>query len=88
MAIMYIIPIRSHLDRTLSYVGNEVKTKNQNYEEAFLDLHNALSYSLDDLKTEKQFFVSISESLTSVQTVFQEMMNTKEAYQKKNGMLL
>ena len=46
MAIVYIIPIRSRLDRTLSYVGNKLKTKNKNYEEALLDLHNALNYPL------------------------------------------
>ena len=34
MAIVYIIPIRSRLDRTLSYVGNKLKTENKNYEEA------------------------------------------------------
>ena len=56
MAIVYIIPIRSRLDRTLSYVGNKLKTENKNYEEALLDLHNALNYTVDDLKKEQKYY--------------------------------
>ena len=87
MAIVYIIPIHSNLDRTLSYISNKVKTENENYEEAFLDLHNALNYSVDDLKTEQQFFVSNSKVLTSVETALEEMTQTKKRKNKKNGIL-
>lgn len=87
MAIVYIIPIHSHLDRTLSYVGNKMKTENKNYEEALLDLHNALDYTVDDLKTEQKFFVSHSESLSSVETAFEEMMQTKKRKHKRGGIL-
>ena len=84
MAIIYIIPIHTHLDRTLSYVGNKVKTENKNYEEAFLDLHDALDYTVDDLKTEQKFFVAHSKSLTSVETAFDEMIATKTRKNKKD----
>lgn len=87
MAIVYIIPIRSHLDRTLSYVGNKIKTENKNYEEALLDLHNALNYTVDDLKTEQKYFVSRTQSLTSVETAFEEMMMTKKRKNKRDGIL-
>lgn len=87
MAIVYIIPIHSHLERTLSYVGNKTKTENKNCEEAFLNLHNALNYTVDDLKTEKQVYVSQSKSLTSIETAFYEMMQTKKHYRKKGGIL-
>ena len=87
MAIIYIIPIHSHLDRTLSYVGNKMKTENLKYEKAVLDLHNALNYTIDDLKTEQKFFVAHSETLTSVETAFEEMMQTKKRKDKRGGIL-
>ena len=87
MAIIYIIPIRTHLDRTLSYVGNKMKTENKNYEESFLELHNALDYTVNDLKTEQKFFVSHSKSLSSVETAFEEMKQTKKRKNKQGGNL-
>lgn len=86
MAIVYIIPIHTHLDRTLAYVSNKNKTEKENYEEVFLDLHSVLNYTVDDLKTEKQFYVS-EFGLTSLETAFTEMMNTKKLYNKKDGNL-
>lgn len=86
MAIVYIIPIHTHLDRTLAYVSNKLKTENENYEDVFLDLHSVLNYTIDDLKTEKQFYVS-EVGLTSLETAFSEMMNTKKLYNKKDGNL-
>ena len=86
MAIVYIIPIHSHLDRTLAYVSNKLTTENENYEEVFLDLHSVLNYTVDDLKTEKQFYVS-EVGLTSLETAVTEMMNTKKLYNKKDGNL-
>lgn len=86
MAIVYIIPIHTRLDRTLAYVSNKLKTENENYEEVFLDLHSVLNYTVDDLKTEKQFYVS-EVGLTSLETAFTEMMNTKKLYNKKDGNL-
>ena len=87
MAIVYIIPIRSRLDRTLSYVGTKLKTENKNYEEALLDLHNALNYTVDDLKTEQKYYVSHTNALTSVETAYEEMMRTKERKNKRGGNL-
>ena len=86
MAIVYIIPIHTHLERTLAYVSNKHKTENENYEEVFLDLHSVLNYTVDNLKTEKQFYVS-EVGLTSLETAFTEMMNTKKFYNKKDGNL-
>ena len=53
MAIVFIKDIKSRLDRTIAYIDNKQKIKNENYEEAFLDLHNALDYTAADLKTEQ-----------------------------------
>ena len=57
MAIVFIKDIKSRLDRTIAYIDNKQKIKNEKYEEAFLDLNNALDYTVDDLKTEQKFFV-------------------------------
>ena len=62
MAIVFIKDIKSRLDRTLSYIGNKEKTENENYEEVFLDLHNALNYTVDDLKTEEKYLQGYSEN--------------------------
>ena len=87
MAIVYIIPIRTHLDRTLAYVGNKNKTENENYEKMFLNLHSVLDYSINDLKTEEQFYVTPTQNLTSVENAFQEMMRTKKRHRKTDGIL-
>lgn len=57
MGIIFIKDIQSRLDKTISYIGNKKKTLNEDYEEIFLDLHNALNYTANDLKTEQKFFV-------------------------------
>ena len=57
MAVIFKKTIHSRLDKAISYIGNKRKTLNENYEEVFLDLHNALEYTADDLKTEQKFFV-------------------------------
>lgn len=85
MAIVYIIPIRSRLDRTLSYVGNKLKTENKNYEEALLDLHNALNYTVDDLKTEEKYFVNGINC--KYENAFKRMTETKKEYDKTGGIL-
>lgn len=87
MAIVYIIPIRTHLDRTLAYVGNKNKTENENYEKMFLNLHSVLDYSINDLKTEEQFYVTPTQNLTSVENAFQEIMQTKKRHRKTDGIL-
>ena len=63
-----------------------VWNKGESYEEVFLDLHSVLNYTVDDLKTEKQFYVS-EVGLTSLETAFTEMMNTKKLYNKEDGNL-
>lgn len=85
MAIVYIKDIQTRLDRTISYIGNKEKTLNENYEEIFLDLHNALDYTTDDLKTEEKFFVSGINC--KFENAFKRMSETKKEYDKTGGIL-
>ena len=85
MAIVFIKDIKTRLDRTISYIGNTEKTENENYEEVFLDLHNALNYTVDDLKTEEKYFVSGINC--KFENVFKRMTETKIEYDKTDGIL-
>lgn len=85
MAIVFIKDIQTRLDRTISYVGNRKKTVNENYEEVFLDLHNALDYTTDDLKTEQKFFVDGINC--KYENAFRLMSETKKEYDKTDGIL-
>lgn len=85
MAIVFIKDIQTRLDRTISYVGNRKKTVNENYEEVFFDLHNALDYTADDLKTEQKFFVDGVNC--KYENAFHLMSETKKEYNKTDGIL-
>ena len=85
MAIVFIKDIKSRLDRTIAYIDNKQKIKNENYEEAFLDLHNALDYTADDLKTEQKFFVDGINC--RVENAYKKMSETKREYDKTDGIL-
>ena len=85
MGIIYIKDIQSRLDKTISYIGNKKKTLNENYEEVFLDLHNALNYTVDDLKTEEKYFVSGINC--KFENAFKRMTETKKEYDKTGGIL-
>ena len=85
MAIVFIKDIKTRLDKTLSYIGNKEKTENENYEEIFLDLHNALNYTVDDLKTEEKYYVSGINC--KYENAFKRMSETKKEYDKTDGIL-
>lgn len=85
MAIVFIKDIQTRLDRTISYIGNRKKTVNENYEEVFLDLHNALDYTTNDLKTEQKFFVDGINC--KYENAFHLMSETKKEYNKTDGIL-
>lgn len=85
MAIVFIKDIQTRLDRTISYVGNRKKTLNESYEEMFLDLHQALDYTTNDLKTEQKFFVDGVNC--KYENAFYLMSETKKEYDKTDGIL-
>ncbi len=85
MAIVFIKDIKTRLDRTLSYISNKEKTENENYEEVFLDLHNALNYTVDDLKTEEKY--SVSGINCKFENAFKRITEIKKEYDKTGGIL-
>lgn len=85
MGIIFKKTIHSRLDKTISYIGNKKKTLNENYEEIFLDLHNALNYTVDDLKTEQKFFVDGINC--KYKNAFTCMMETKKEFDKIDDVL-
>ena len=73
--------ILCYLD-SINYVSNEEKTFN---EEFIKDLHRVINYTIDDYKTEQQYFVSGINC--GVDTAYKEMMGTKKEYSKTGGIL-
>ena len=85
MAIIFIKDIQKRFDRTIAYIGNKKKISNTNYEEVFKDLHNELNYTVDDLKTEQQFFVDGINC--KYENALKRMTETKKEYGKTDGIL-
>ena len=85
MGIIFIKDIQSRLDKTISYIGNKKKTLNENYEEIFLDLYNALDYTFDDLKTEQKFFVDGINC--RYENALNKMTETKKEWHKTDKIL-
>ena len=85
MGIIFIKDIQSRLDKTLSYIGNKKKTLNENYEEIFLDLHDALDYTVDDLKTEQKYFVDGINC--RYENALKKMTETKKEFTKTDKIL-
>lgn len=85
MGIIFIKDIQSRLDKTISYIGNKKKTYNRNYEEIFIDLHNTLDYTVDDLKTEQKFFVDGINC--RYENALKKMTDTKNEFHKTDKIL-
>ena len=85
MGIIFIKDIQYRLDKTISYIGNKKKTFNENYEEIFLDLHNALDYTVNDLKTEQKFFVDGINC--RYENALKKMTETKKEFNKTDKIL-
>ena len=85
MGIIFIKDIQSRLDKTISYIGNKKKTLNENYKEIFLDLHNALDYTVDDLKTEQKFYVDGINC--RYENALNKMTETKKEWHKTDKIL-
>ena len=86
MATTKIWDIRGRLDRVVDYAKNPDKTKNKNYGEADLQaLRDVMDYVSQDVKTEKQFYVTGLNC--SPETAREEMTITKKQYRKEGGMI-
>lgn len=86
MATTSIWDVSDNLKRVLDYISNPDKTKNPNESNYHYNgLKQAISYTTQDSKTEKQLYVSGINC--SMVTAFQDMVITKKAFQKTDGIL-
>ena len=86
MATTKIWAVKDNLKRVLDYVSNPEKTENIDFDKyEFKGLENVLNYTTDDMKTEKQFYVS-GINCDSTNALWQ-MKNTKKAAHKEEGVL-
>ena len=86
MATTSIWDVKDNLKRVLDYISNPEKTKNTNESDYHYNgLGQAISYTTQDCKTEKQLYVSGINC--SMATAYQDMMITKKSFQKTDGIL-
>lgn len=86
MATTAIWAVKYSLKDVLDYAANPMKTENKDFEDyQFQGLENVINYTTDDLKTEKQFYVSGVNC--DVKNVFEQMTMTKKAAHKEDGVL-
>ena len=86
MATTSIWDVKDNLKRVLDYISNPEKTKNPNESDYHYNgLSQAISYTTQDCKTEKQLYVSGINC--SMATAYQDMMITKKSFQKTDGIL-
>lgn len=86
MATTKIWDIKHHLKRVINYISNPEKTEvpdEINY--LFNGLATSISYTTQDMKTEKQLYVTGIN--TTLSTAFEDMVLTKKTYQKEDGIL-
>ena len=86
MATTKIWSIRGRLDHVLSYMEDESKTANPDYNESDLQgLRDVMDYTCQDYKTEKQHYISAINC--DVETARQDMIATKKQYGKSGGII-
>lgn len=86
MATTAIWDVKDNLDRVLRYASNPNKTEApSNLDYKYNGLTQAISYTTNDLKTEKQLYVTgINCSLS---TARRDMITTKKQFHKEDGIL-
>lgn len=86
MATTKIWAVKDNLKRVLEYASNPDKTENKSLDDyEFKGLANVIEYTTNDLKTEKQLYVSGVNC--DVNHVYEQMSLTKKAAHKEDGVL-
>ncbi|TEB17093.1 Relaxase/Mobilization nuclease domain protein [Pelotomaculum sp. FP] len=86
MATTAIWDVTDRLDRVIDYAANPEKTENPDFNSPdFQGLRKVLDYTQQDVKTEKQFYVTGINCDPA--TACQQMGRTKRQYQKPDGIL-
>lgn len=87
MATTGIWKIEKRLDHVIDYTTNIEKTLNSDYVKyAYKELHNVIEYAEADFKTENQYYVSSLNC--SVESAYEEMLITKQQYNKTGGIFI
>ncbi len=84
MATTAIWAVKDNLKRVINYAANPSKTKRMNSDE-YGNLHKVIEYTMNDIKTEMQYFVS-GINITPEQG-YEQMNITKESFCKNGGIL-
>lgn len=86
MATTKIWDVKNHLNRVIDYAANPEKTDSHNdIDYKFNGLSQSISYTTQDMKTEKQLYVTGLN--TTLSTALEDMVVTKKTYQKEDGIL-
>ena len=85
MATTAILDVKDNLKRVLDYASNPNKTEIKENSYHYNGLEQAISYTTNDLKTEKQLYVTGLNC--NLATAYKEMMITKKGFDKTDGIL-
>lgn len=85
MATTAIWDVKDNLQRVLNYASNPNKTEVHENSYHYNGLEQAISYTTNDLKTEKQLYVTGLNC--NLATAHKEMMITKKGFNKTDGIL-
>ena len=85
MATTAIWDIKDNLKRVLDYASNPDKTEIHEHDYQYNGLNQVISYTTQDIKTEKQLYVTGINC--SLPTAFEEMQITKAAFNKTDGII-
>lgn len=89
MAVTKIWAIHGDIDDVLRYVSNQEKTENPDYQK-IAELHrikNVLQYTADEMKTEKQYYVTGINCSDDYEKVLAEFEQTKTLWNKHGGIV-
>ncbi len=89
MATTSIWQISGQVTKVLKYITNPAKTWNENYDEAakYHQIENVLQYTANEMKTEKQFYVTGINCSNDPAEAAQQFMMTKKVRQKTGGVV-
>lgn len=86
MATTKIWDVKNHLRRVLDYTSNPEKTESiEDSDYQFNGLAQSISYTTQDMKTEKQLYVTGIN--TTLSTAYEDMVLTKKTYGKEDSIL-
>ena len=89
MAVTAIWSVKGNVETVIRYTANPSKTWNENYEQAasYHTLENVMTYSADEMKTEKQLYVSGVNCSEIPAVAVDQFHDTKRAHKNEGGIV-